>query len=61
VVEALAPDGRVRVRGELWRARVRSDAGDDAEALVRGTTVRIEEIEGLRLIVSADASRTAKR
>jgi membrane protein implicated in regulation of membrane protease activity len=53
VVEALAPDGRVRVRGELWRARLHSENGERAASAIPGTTVFIERIEGLRLIVSA--------
>lgn len=60
VVEALAPDGRVRVRGELWRARVRPEAADAVEAVAPGTIVRIEDVQGLRLIVSAEVSPTGK-
>ena len=44
---ALAPDGWVRVGAELWRARVVRDA---APADV-GTSMVVEEVEGLTLIV----------
>lgn len=53
VIEALAPDGRVRVRGELWRARLREQDAEQAQSAIAGTTVSVERIEGLRLIVSA--------
>jgi membrane protein implicated in regulation of membrane protease activity len=44
VVEACRPNGRVRVRSELWEARC--EAGADADE-----TVRIESLEGLTLTV----------
>ena len=44
VVEACCPLGRVRVRGELWRAR------SDADATV-GSPVRVVDRDGLTLIV----------
>lgn len=47
VVEPCDPDGRVRVRGELWRAR-------SEVALGRGETARITSIEGLTLRVEPD-------
>jgi membrane-bound serine protease (ClpP class) len=42
--------GRVRVQGEIWRARA-------AEPLNPGRQVRVERIEGLTLVVQPDASR----
>lgn len=47
-VEPLAPDGYVRVRGELWRAR-RVPADD---AVSPGDTVEVVGIEGAMLLVS---------
>lgn len=44
VVEPCFPDGWVRVRGELWRAR--SEAGADV-----GARVRVRAVDGLTLIV----------
>jgi membrane protein implicated in regulation of membrane protease activity len=46
VVDPLAPNGHVRVRGELWRATHGSDAN-----LPAGTEVRIEARNGLWLSV----------
>ena len=45
VVTACRPLGAVRVQGELWRARC--DEGADV-----GETVRIENIDGLTLVVT---------
>lgn len=47
VVEALAPEGRVRVGAELWRARLREGAGPVGE----GSAVRVERVEGLTVVV----------
>ncbi len=44
VVEALRPEGWIRVHGELWRAR--SPAPVDA-----GESVLVREIDGLMLLV----------
>lgn len=44
VVSQCRPFGQVKVAGELWRARC--DAGADI-----GDTVRVQEIEGLTLVV----------
>jgi membrane protein implicated in regulation of membrane protease activity len=46
VVERLAPEGRVRVGSELWRAEARS--GADIEV---GQEVRVEAVHGLVLRV----------
>jgi membrane protein implicated in regulation of membrane protease activity len=46
-VETLAPEGFVRVRGELWRAAVRP-AGVE---LPRGAAVVVESTEGWKLVV----------
>jgi membrane protein implicated in regulation of membrane protease activity len=50
VVDPLTPTGRVRIGGELWRARLREDEGSVAE----GATVRVETVEGLTLVVSPE-------
>jgi membrane-bound serine protease (ClpP class) len=42
--------GRVRVQGEIWKARA-------VEPLNPGRRVRVERIDGLTLVVSPDASR----
>jgi membrane-bound serine protease (ClpP class) len=44
VLDTCAPDGRVRLGGEIWNARseVRAE---------RGQTVRIQGIDGLTLLV----------
>jgi membrane-bound serine protease (ClpP class) len=47
VVEACAPLGQVRVRGELWRARARSPVH-------AGETVRVAAVEGLTLEVEPE-------
>ena len=47
--EDLSPEGFVRIRGELWRARL----GDPAQTVPAGSTVRVESGKGLLLIVSA--------
>jgi membrane-bound serine protease (ClpP class) len=47
VVEALAPTGRVRVRGELWAARA-------ADGAIPGQRVRITAVDGLTLEVEPD-------
>ena len=48
VADALDPDGKVFVHGELWDARC--DEGADP-----GATVRVDAIDGLTLVVSAQA------
>ena len=45
-VEPLAPDGYVRIGGELWRAR-----SDDATPIARHLTVEVVGAEGLVLSV----------
>ena len=47
VVESCRPDGRVRVHGELWRAR--ADGGAEA-----GEQVRVLAVDGLTLLVERD-------
>jgi len=44
VVAACTPEGKVRVRGELWRARCDAGAGE-------GDEVRVVGREGLTLVV----------
>jgi membrane-bound serine protease (ClpP class) len=47
VIEELAPDGRVRVHGEIWSARspVRASVGQ---------AVRVAEVDGLTLVVEPE-------
>ncbi len=49
-VTRIAPDGLVRVRGELWKARSDRD-------IPQGARVRIRGIEGLTVIVGPAAER----
>jgi membrane-bound serine protease (ClpP class) len=42
--------GRVRVQGEVWKARA-------TEPLIPGRRVRVVRIDGLTLVVQPDASR----
>ncbi len=51
VVEELAPEGYVRVRGELWPARV----PDAAEPVPAGARVRVAGVEGSTLVVDPSA------
>jgi len=46
-------NGRVRIRGETWRAR---QATNDTTSLSAGRQVQIVDRDGLTLIVSADAT-----
>ncbi len=50
VVEWDGHDGRVRVHGEIWRAR-------SARPLKPGRTVRVANIEDLTLVVESDSKR----
>ena len=47
-VTPLAPSGLVRVRGELWQARLMS-----IEGAPQGALVRVRDVEGLTLIVES--------
>ncbi len=47
VLERLAPEGFVRVRGEIWRAAARSADGP----IENGRRVRVEAVDGLTLVV----------
>jgi len=49
VEETLAPEGRVRVGSERWRAVCDSDS----EPIAVGVSVRVVDIHGLRLTVEA--------
>jgi membrane protein implicated in regulation of membrane protease activity len=48
----LAPDGQVRVRGEIWEASL----VDRTSTLERGESVRVRGINGLMLLVERDSS-----
>ena len=50
VTTALAPQGYIRVRGELWRAEANT-----AEPVPEGSTVRISAARGFVLAVERDA------
>ncbi len=50
--ERLAPEGYVRVRGELWRARIEGDDG----AVEVGTAVEVTGVRGGVLVVSPVAA-----
>jgi membrane-bound serine protease (ClpP class) len=47
VIEPCAPEGRVRMRGEIWNARCGIGAG-------RGERVRVAAVDGLTLVVEPD-------
>jgi membrane-bound serine protease (ClpP class) len=47
VIVPLAPDGRVRLRGEIWSAR------SEVPAAV-GDAVRVSEVDGLTLVVEPE-------
>jgi membrane protein implicated in regulation of membrane protease activity len=47
-VTRLSPHGMVRVRGELWQARISS-----REAVPEGAIVRVRDVQGLLLIVES--------
>ena len=68
VTRALQPEGYIRVRGELWRARLfpsdNSGSGkpSDASDARRGARVRVMKADGmLLLVVPADAPISAAR
>ena len=44
-IEALDPDGQVKLRGQIWKAR-------SNEFVERGGWVKVEAVEGLTLLVS---------
>jgi membrane-bound serine protease (ClpP class) len=46
-VAALDPEGKVRVRGEIWNAR-------SSAAVTAGAPVRIQAVEGLTLLVEPE-------
>ena len=49
-VTPLSPQGMVRVRGELWQARIVS-----AVCVAEGAVVRVRDVQGLLLIVELSA------
>jgi membrane protein implicated in regulation of membrane protease activity len=55
VRKALSPDGKVRLQGALWNARLDDDAG----VAEPGEPVRVVETRGLLLIVSRHDSGAA--
>ncbi len=46
-MEDLSPQGAVRIRGEIWRARTAS-----GETILQGTRVRVLEVDGMVLVVT---------
>jgi len=55
VVEPLSPEGMIRARGELWRARSK-----DGKSIGIGEKVRIVGMEGLKLIVVREKEKYPK-
>jgi membrane protein implicated in regulation of membrane protease activity len=53
VEERLAPCGYVRVHGELWRAEMKRDKSP----IEKGEIVKIQRIEGLKLLVERQRER----
>jgi membrane-bound serine protease (ClpP class) len=51
VVDALSPDGRVRILGENWAARLAEPFAHSGEAVEAGTEVRVVRVDGLTLVV----------
>lgn len=49
VIEACAPRGRVRVRGEIWNARCKQPTAG-------GESVRVAAVEGLTLVVEPESA-----
>ena len=49
-LSTLHPTGLVRVRGEIWQARL----GEPGDALRDGATVRVREVHGLLVIVEPE-------
>lgn len=49
VTERCDPDGRVKIKGELWRARATT-----AEPIDAGTSVQVLAVEDLTLLVEPD-------
>lgn len=47
VMEPCAPEGRVRVRGEIWKARC-------SARLERGEPARVAAVDGLTLVLEAE-------
>ena len=60
VLTSLAPDGRVRVMGEDWSARL---AQSDAPPVEAGASVRVVRVEGLKVLVepTADEVEVSRR
>ena len=54
VIEALSPDGRVRVLGENWAARLDEPAATLGPSVDQGEPVLVRRVEGLRLIVEPE-------
>jgi membrane protein implicated in regulation of membrane protease activity len=51
VIERCDPDGRAKVRGEIWAARAEDGA------LEAGARARVEAVEGLTVVLAADVVR----
>ncbi len=52
VIGDCAPEGLVRLRGEIWRAR-------SPTPVPRGASVRVREVNGLTLVVEPDGDGSA--
>lgn len=52
-IEPLNPTGYVRVRGELWKARVESKEGQGRASLESGAAIRVLDVDGMTLVVES--------
>ncbi len=53
VVRSLAPEGTIRVKGELWTARVAADSFAAGGSLAEGQRVVVVDQQRLKLVVRA--------
>ncbi len=53
VVRSLAPEGTIRVKGELWTARVAADSFAAGGSLAEGQRVVVVDQQRLKLVVEA--------
>jgi membrane protein implicated in regulation of membrane protease activity len=52
VIEACDPEGRVKVRGEIWAA-----VADDARRFAPGERVRVTAVDGLKVRIGPELER----
>jgi membrane-bound serine protease (ClpP class) len=51
VIDALSPDGRVRILGENWAARLATPFNEAGREVEAGSEVRVVRVDGLTLVV----------